>query len=583
MSKATSGGLPGGLRNAAERQSFAHYIGSTKDLSGNHPKQLPIRTYFAACATTTDTPRMFVSMTLEDPSQTDNPEIPTIGSVFETVYDPATKTMRRTGNETRLDLCQETHGIAVSQDCSQIAVLCNTDFEDPVSGSEYFTRDLVEESGLARIDLPNNIAAVDANSNIAAGDRQSHYLYNGEMWLLEWDDVSLASAPDRYVIHKAVGGQQLGVASLVYAEDQDAYGAAFTTNSFDSAGNRHKSGALMVVDRDGWKLNPPNPNDSSEDRGWTWGCAGGHVLHMRTFFNPFSGHFGALCTSDWSKYWFGARQGAIAAKMETSSTIFEGYESYIVASSSRVVTNGGGHKLIPVYDQHALIALVGTDLVPQDDPDFLDYIDRAEQAAIARGLPHRGRDACEWYDADHCEKMFLEDYYYANGRTRYPTFRAGFWNGALTAPELTKIGILKVAPNGDAELDDKPQYVKWVAEDDDCMLGAPQLTDLKNGRYLLGWAKFQCMSDGENLQRFAGKHTLHPKAYYLMEIDADGNALTSPIEMTETGWGGLDEMVYLGDGKVGWAYIPAPTLDANGNFADPYQLDWEFMVYETQN
>ena len=95
VSKATSGGLPSGLRNAAERRAFPHYIGSLKDLTGRHPKQLPMRTYFAACQTETDRPRMFVSMTLEDTSVSADPDIPTLGSVFETVYDPATKSLRR--------------------------------------------------------------------------------------------------------------------------------------------------------------------------------------------------------------------------------------------------------------------------------------------------------------------------------------------------------------------------------------------------------------------------------------------------------------------------------------------------------
>ena len=80
----------------------------------------------------------------------------------------------------------------------------------------------------------------------------------------------------------------------------------------------------------------------------------------------------------------------------------------------------------------------------------------------------------------------------------------------------------------------------------------------------------------------AGVHTLHPKAYYLMEIDADGNRLTEPQRMDGTGWGGMDEMVSLGNGKVGWAYIPNPELHSDGTYTDPYQNDWEFMVYQSQ-
>ncbi len=581
VSKTTISGLPNSARNAAERRAFPHYIGSLKDLTGRHPKQLPIRTYFASCNLDTAEPRMYVSMTLEDTGASADPDIPTIGSVFEAAYDPSTKGMRWTGNETTLPLCQEMHGVAVSEDCSRVAVLCNTDFEEPVSETEFFTRDLVEESGLTRIDQPNNEAAVNANTSIAPTDRAANYKYNGEVWLLEWDGTPLASDPDRYVIHKAVGGQQLGATTLVYSDDQDVYGAAFTSNSFDSGGGRHKSGALMIIDRDGWRLNPDDPRNGNRERGWTWACAGGHVLHMRAFFNPFVGQFGALCTSDGSQYWYGQNAGAIGVKMETSSTIFEGYENYIVAAHNSAITNGGGHKLIPVDDEHSIIALVGTDLVPEDDPEYLAFIDDAEQSAIANGRSERGRDACDWAWGDNCLQMFLEEWYYNNGRTRYPTFRGGFWGGDITERDLTKIGVIKAASNGRARINDVEQYVTWIVEDDDCMLGAPQLTDLRNGRYLLGWAKFQCISDGTSLNRFSGKYTLHPTAYYVMEIDSDGNRITDPVELTGAGWGGMDEMVNLGVGRAAWAYIPNPTLDSSGDFTDPYQPYWEYMVYES--
>lgn len=581
VSKATSGGLPNGWSNAAERKSFPHYIGSLKDLTGRHPKQLPFRTYFDTCATDTEQPRMFVSMTLEDKSVTAHPTMPTIGSVFETVYDPSTKTMRRTGNETVMEICHESHGIAVSSDCSRVAVLCNTDFEEPTSETEYVTKDLVAEYPYSRIDQPNNHQQVDSNSNIEPADRQSAYKYNGEVWLLEWDDVSLSSQPDRYVIHKAVGGQQLGATTLAYAEDQDVYAAAFTSNSFDDGGGRHKSGALMVIDRDGWRLNPDDPNNGDRERGWTWGCGGGHVLHMRVFYNPFTGHFGTLCTSDGAKYWRAQNKGAIAIKMETSSTIFEGYENFIVASNSGAVTNGGGHTVIPIEQNRSIVALVGTDLIPEDDAGYTAFIKADEDLAIANGRPERGIEACDWSWGEPCERIYMEEWYYDNGRTNYPAFRGGFWSGDYSQRELTKIGIQHVGSNGRNEIDGVVQRVNWIVEDDDCMLGAPQLTDLNNGRFLLGWAKFQCMSDGTSLNRFSGKHTLHPKAYYVMEIDAEGNRLTDPVELTDTGWGSMDAMVELGVGRAAWAYIQAPTLDADGNFTDPYQSDWEFMVYES--
>ena len=574
--KSLSSGLPEGLRNAAERKAFPHYLGSLKALDGNHIKQLPIRTYFASCMTDTAEPRMFISMTLEDTSATADPDIPTIGSVMEAIYNPGTKTLQRTGNETTIPLCQETHGIAVSSDCSTVAVLCNTDFEKPVSETESFTRDLIAEHGDSWMIQPNNEAAVNAkNPGLSQEELEKKYKYNGEMWLLEWDDKAITSEPDRYVIHKAVGGHQLGASTLVYAEDQDTYGAAFTTAVFDPNGGRHRSAALLVIDRNTWTLNPEDPDNNNRERGWSWDCVNGHVLHIRTFFNPFAGHFGALCTTDNAKYWSASSKGAIGVKMETRSSLFGGPESHLVASHSAGVTNGAGHKLIAVDEEKSIIVIAATNMVSEDNSDLQAFIVEAEEAASARGLPYTGLDACSWWWDDICLRAFLDE------NDDHGTFRGGFWNDPLSQNELTKIGLLTVSATGSSRVDGIYRSVKWVVEDDDCMLGAPQLVDLKNGRYLLGYAKFQCLSDDIKLKRFAGKHTLHPKAYYIMEIDAEGNALTEPVQLEGTGWGGQDDMVSLGEGRAAWAYIPNPEIHADGSFADPYQSNWELMVYES--
>ena len=186
---------------------------------------------------------------------------------------------------------------------------------------------------------------------------------------------------------------------------------------------------------------------------------------MRAFYNPFTGYFGALCTSDGSKYWQASNKGAIAAKMETSSSIFEGHETFIVASHNSVVTNGGGHKVIPVDDTHSLALIVGTDIVPEDDLDYLAFVQEAETAAINAGRSERGRDACDWYWSENCTQIFLEEWYYNNGRQNYPAFRGGFWGGDLTERELTKIGLMKIAPDGDGVVEGKEQYINWVVEE----------------------------------------------------------------------------------------------------------------------
>ena len=51
-------------------------------------------------------------------------------------------------------------------------------------------------------------------------------------------------------------------------------------------------------------------------------------------------------------------------------------------------------------------------------------------------------------------------------------------------------------------------------------------------------------------------------AYYVVEIDGDGQALTQPRHIEGAGWGDLDEWTRFGDGRIGWAYIADPELTA---------------------
>jgi len=52
-----------------------------------------------------------------------------------------------------------------------------------------------------------------------------------------------------------------------------------------------------------------------------------------------------------------------------------------------------------------------------------------------------------------------------------------------------------------------------------------------------------------------------PLAYFVLEIDESGTPLTEPQLLDGVGWGEQDQMVALGDGRVGWAHIPNPTLE----------------------
>ncbi|MEM1246546.1 MAG: hypothetical protein AAGK22_09240 [Acidobacteriota bacterium] len=591
--------LPGNAKNAAEHATLPHYLGTGKTIDGTgQQRDLPFRAYFASCAVETENPRMFVSLTLDDTSSGANADNPVVGSVFEARYDSETGRLEPTNNRAVLNHCNETHGIAASADCSKVAVLCSTAVGEPVSEtySDPFL-DLVEisQADYRYTTQINNEHIIDAIPGLTQAERRARYKYNGEMWLLEWPGgAPFSDEPDKYVIHKGFGGgQPFGTPSLVFSDSDNSYGAAFPTSVFDTNhGGRHLSAALMVIERDGWRLNP-------NDRGWGWLCADGHVFTIRAFWNPYivderPGEFGALCTSDGNKYG-GFLGGSVGVRHESGGSIFEGSISYLVPSNNSGVLAGGGHTLLPIDSQRSLGVLVGPEMHPYDHADFAAWIALTEQAAIdslgedealAQGLT--GLAACNWYADDKC----LFDYMRYEHSGTFPLFNWGFWyrnSDVFNQDDLSKIGIFHTdnqrfgrnIAQADGDL------VKWVAEDDDCMLGAPQLVDLQNGRFLLGYGKYQCISDGYHLRRFATR-TVNtrsvaarvPSAYYLMEIDADGNALTLPTRVPDSGWGGLDAMVSLGEGRAAWAYVPSPELPASG-VPDPKRATWELLVYRS--
>ncbi|MEM1182691.1 MAG: hypothetical protein AAGM22_30375 [Acidobacteriota bacterium] len=588
--------LPVGGMNAKERALLVHYLGTGKSIDGSARQQLPFRAYFASCNVETANPKMFVSLTLADSGPDANPDHPRVGSVFELEYNAVSGLLQPTANHAVLDVCNESHGIAASADCSQVAVLCATSIEQHVSPTYSGPlRDLTEETSQdsSYTRQTDNFAIIDGIPGLTQEEREARYKRNGEVWLLEWPEGrALSAEADKYVIHKAYGGHPFSPVGLTYSEADDSYGATFTTSVFDTNhGGRHRSAALMVVDRkNGWELNP-------DDRGWPWACADGHVFQISAFWNPYrtderEGEYAALCTSD-ANDWEAFQAGTVATKYE-SSELFEGYSGYLVASNNGGVMNGGAHKVIPIDANRSIGVLVAPEMEPWHDQSFTDYVAMTEQDAAdfygpveaqRRGLT--GLNACNWWDDGWC--LFGFTRWEFNGT--FPLFEWGFWWKDLPSfisRDLTKIGIFHQEVSGRALAQDDGQLAKWLGEDDDCMLGAPQLVDLKNGRYLLGFAKFQCISDGFHLRRYAtgangtrSVSTLIPKEYFLMEIDADGHAWTQPTPVPGVGWGGLDSIVDLGEGRAAWAYVPDPVLQSDGSFAAPEQASWQLMVYES--
>jgi len=617
-----------GQQNAPEHANMPGYIASGKSICCENQERVPFRTYTAACATDTAEPRMYVSMTLQVDDSSSiyyRPDSPRIGSIFETKLNPATGALEPTGNQAFLPICNESHGIAVSDDCSTVAVLCAPSREEPFSqGYEGNVTDLTgtpdQESDTSEIVQPNNLGYED----FTGADQ-----YAGEVWLLEWNTADPVAAPiafasqepDQLVIHRSFGGQPVGSAhDLVYNPGDNTYGTAFPASTFKSTGKRHTSAALMVVDRDstnakaidGWQLNP-------DDRGFPWECGFGHVFHARVFWNPYThnkhlselsgtdvfGAYGALCTTDNNKYGV-THGGNVAIKYEDQSTWLAGWTHYIVPSHASTVTGGAGHIMMPVDADVTLGLVTAIDLMPENWPWFDAKLEEIATSDWAVDNGYSPLEACTlWDDSSFCGgNMAYEWEYDPDVSGGYPVFfrdaephgeddsMSSDWrsSGVMDRNDLNQIGLFKTNSEqgygGDYSWEDGGK-MKWLAKDDDCALSAPQMVDLHNGRYLVGYAKFQCISDGHEFWRHAyqGKNIFEeamriPKAYYLMEIDKDGNVLVPPFEV-EAGWGGADKLVSFGVGKAAWLYIQNPTIGPDGTFAAPEQKQWELMVYES--
>ena len=419
---------------------------------------------------------MFISVTLHDEANPREdvyegapPPDSRSGAIMEVEYDPDTGSLRRTGNDVLLDQCDEAHGIAVSDDCSRVGVLCQR--YDHASTTEPFDADLTE-GVTSWITQPDNVAVVDANPNVAEEDREGSYRSNGEMWLLEWNDgAALNSDPSAYVIHKAISGSHLGNHSLLYSDEDDTYAASMFAAVFDGGGGRHSGDAFLVIDRVNWTING--------DRGWTWQCAKGHTLHNRPVFHPDTGQYYGVCTSDWT---FEEQMGAgFWVKAETSSSSVHGRQFFVTwGAQSRAW--GGTHAFLPVAD-----GLLGT-VVAHPDAGF------GAPPAVVDDMP-------------------------------------------------LQIGLVSM---GDDEMDLRTlRWMRWVASSPDHFLGHPQLAQIGDDRFLLGYAEMHRVHQDEP----SSLDFQVPWSHSLQEIDGEGNLIGEPTALEGVGWGEQDQWISLGGGQ----------------------------------
>ncbi len=125
----------------------------------------------------------------------------------------------------------------------------------------------------------------------------------------------------------------------------------------------------------------------------------------------------------------------------------------------------------------------------------------------------------------------------------------------------TRIGVMRFAASGEPV-----GSIVWLASSTQHFLGHAKIADLGKGRFLLGWSEQWRLGEGldeEGMWTIRRRHSFQSAwAYYVVEIDETGAALTKARQIDGAGWGDVDRWASLGDGRVGWSYIADPELIA---------------------
>ncbi|WP_419811451.1 hypothetical protein [Bacterioplanoides sp.] len=381
-------------------------------------------------------------------------------------------------------------------------------------------------------------------------------------------------------------------------------------------------------------------------RGWGKDCTIGHVLHARVAYDPFKQEYTAVCTTDHNylgenvgyipNSLFGpaggspySQLGNIAIKDENSKATVGGRWVHVVQNTNSYESIGGGHTLVALDENTNMLAFVAGQ--PTSKSAFDGYIHDKENGTLPAEQAYGANCYTNTPSTPNCDNGYLDHLMSLTDESQTYNGVTPFFNihDLKVSPEVgvdtghtrsvahymrsvTRIGLLKT--NGQEPIPD--ERVKWIGDEWDlnadgditfdnkrltdndaqaCSYSDPQLVNLGNGRLLLGYAKQFCYGEqyrdsnsyNTRLSRINGLDLLVPMSYYLAELDLDGNIVAGPTELkldngTTFGWGGLDEIVSMGDGKAAWLYIEQPTRDNPSTEApDPLNHNWRVMVYES--
>ncbi len=231
---------------------------------------VPRRMYFSSCKTQTENPEMFVSMSVgRDAGQ--GVRDSTSGALVRARLSPSTGALVPVTSR-HFPECLEMHGIATSSDCTTVAALCRIP-----SGT----------SGADKDSLATHPSAAWMTQPHVCGNNNKK---NDEMWLYEWKNGDIQSPPKRYIVHKAIGSWEYGNNYLRYGESDNTY--AIAVKATVGSGNCHEADAFLVLNRADYSMT---------NRGWPWACGTGHTNFNRPAFDPTTGKYAMLCSTDFNE------------------------------------------------------------------------------------------------------------------------------------------------------------------------------------------------------------------------------------------------------------------------------------------
>lgn len=266
--------LPGAEPTACESQWIVRVLRP-------HPTPVvPRRMYFDSCNTDTNTPSMYVSLSVGENAALENGE-GTSGAIVKTTLDPATGKLMPDEVSRQFPECVWMHGIAVSEDCGTVAALCRRHY-----GDDDYTMD--------------SLATHNAQGWMTQPDCAAH-----EMWLYEWENGDITTEPQKYVVHRGVSTNWDHANNSLVMGDDNTYGIAIKARNGDAT-LCHEADAFLVMDR---------TDHSFTNRGWSWACGAGHTRFNKLSYNPASGKYGMMCGTDFNTAML-PRMGALWFRLE---------------------------------------------------------------------------------------------------------------------------------------------------------------------------------------------------------------------------------------------------------------------------